>query len=59
MSQMQVMPMRVAEVHASHAFARTFTAADCAWPHTANAVAIRSANGLKAYGARRLGETST
>ena len=30
---------------------------DCSWSHKANAFAIRT--GLKAYGTRRLGETST
>ena len=30
---------------------------DCSWSHKANAFAIQT--GLKAYGTRRLGETST
>ena len=54
-----VMPMRVVEVPTSPASTRLFTTPDCTWHAAATAVVIGSANGLKAYGARRHWETST
>jgi hypothetical protein len=49
--------MRVRPTFATMPSMAALSGHDCRWSHKANAFAIRT--GLKAYGSRRLGETST